>query len=270
MPAYHPLLHIEEEKSQAWRVSRLCQLQGKASGAVLRERGRMRPHEQTESALRAVTKGGGSRTGDQDVSTKVAPGLLLLCCFAVPLATCQPQSQNEQGEDGGSCQAHPASHLPRPSFSAVVKPMEAMFVTRTTTYNPFWFALPTESANPGYLSNSARDTGIMNPSGSLLVHELLGGEHGCQARDPKTNLPPLVVDIGAHIGWFTMLAASYGCRVVAVEPQPHAHPFINASIVLNGWQGRVKTFHAACSDDSSVGMKMVNRHGWGNWDITGQ
>jgi hypothetical protein len=35
-------------------------------------------------------------------------------------------------------------------------------------------ALPTEQATPGYLSNSARDTRIMNPSGSVLVHQILG------------------------------------------------------------------------------------------------
>ncbi len=65
-----------------------------------------------------------------------------------------------------------------------------------------------------------------------------------------------------------MLAASYGCRVLAFEPQPHAHPFINASIVLNGWQGRVRAIRAAVSDDTRTGMKLVNRGGWGNWDIS--
>ena len=70
-----------------------------------------------------------------------------------------------------------------------------------------------------------------------------------------------------------MLAASYGCRVILFEPQPHAHPFINATITLNGWQGRVRTVWGAVSEGESGGrpparMKMVNRHGWDNWDVT--
>lgn len=56
--------------------------------------------------------------------------------------------------------------------------------------------------------------------------------------------------------------------MVAIEPQPHAHPFINATLVLNGWQARVRVVHAAVSDDAGTRVKMVNRHGWGNWDVT--
>jgi FkbM family methyltransferase len=144
---------------------------------------------------------------------------------------------------------------------------------RTSTVHPFWMALPTEASTPGYLSNSARDTRIMNPSGSVLVHEILGKTGVCSQRHPSTGLPPLVVDVGAHVGWFSMLAASYGCRVIAFEPQPHAHPFLNATITLNGWQGRVRTVWGAVSSGEAGGkpvakMKMVNRHGWDNWDVT--
>jgi hypothetical protein len=67
-----------------------------------------------------------------------------------------------------------ASFLPVPSTSAVVRPIDSMHVIRTATAHPFWMALPTEQATPGYLSNSARDTRIMNPSGSVLVHQILG------------------------------------------------------------------------------------------------
>ena len=67
-----------------------------------------------------------------------------------------------------------ATFLPVPSTSAVVRPIDSMHVIRTATAHPFWMALPTEQATPGYLSNSARDTRIMNPSGSVLVHQILG------------------------------------------------------------------------------------------------
>ena len=67
-----------------------------------------------------------------------------------------------------------AFYLPVPSTSAQVRPIDSMHVIRTATMHPFWMALPTEQATPGYLSNSARDTRIMNPSGSVLVHQILG------------------------------------------------------------------------------------------------
>lgn len=72
-------------------------------------------------------------------------------------------------KDGSS-----AFYLPKPMTSAHVRPIDSMHVVRTATIHPFWMALPTEQATPGYLSNSARDTRIMNPSGSVLVHQILG------------------------------------------------------------------------------------------------
>ena len=49
----------------------------------------------------------------------------------------------------------------------------------------------------------------MNPSASVLVHELLGGEAGCSRKHPETGLPPLVVDVGAHVGWYTFQPTSF-------------------------------------------------------------
>lgn len=75
-----------------------------------------------------------------------------------------------------------------------------------------------------------------------------------------------MVDVGAHVGWFTLLAASYGCRVLAFEPQPHAHTFLNASIVLNGFQDRVTLVRYISQDNygpspnSIYGFERVDRN----------
>lgn len=75
-----------------------------------------------------------------------------------------------------------------------------------------------------------------------------------------------MVDVGAHVGWFTLLAASYGCRVLAFEPQPHAHTFLNASIVLNGFQDRVTLVRYIPQDNywpgqiSDDGFEQVDRN----------
>src|SRR4029077_18151708 len=43
-----------------------------------------------------------------------------------------------------------------------------------------------------------------------------------------------VLDIGAHIGTFTLTAAAAGCRVVAVEASPRNARLLGASIAQNG------------------------------------
>jgi FkbM family methyltransferase len=56
----------------------------------------------------------------------------------------------------------------------------------------------------------------------------------------------VVVDLGANIGTFTMLALGHspGVRVVAVEPNRIAGESLTATAQLNGWQERVQLCHA--------------------------
>jgi len=55
--------------------------------------------------------------------------------------------------------------------------------------------------------------------------------------------PGLVVDIGAQVGWYTMLAAYNGCPVVAVEADPENVRLLQANSagldvsVVHGWVG---------------------------------
>jgi len=56
----------------------------------------------------------------------------------------------------------------------------------------------------------------------------------------------VVVDLGANIGTFTMLAlgSGPGVRVVAVEPNARAGESLAATAALNGWQDRLKLCNA--------------------------
>lgn len=42
-----------------------------------------------------------------------------------------------------------------------------------------------------------------------------------------------VVDVGANVGWYTLLAAERGCRVFSFEPDPASFGFLLSSIELN-------------------------------------
>jgi tRNA/tmRNA/rRNA uracil-C5-methylase (TrmA/RlmC/RlmD family) len=56
----------------------------------------------------------------------------------------------------------------------------------------------------------------------------------CSVVDPVTNRPPLVLDVGATLGLFGLLAAKLGCRVRAVEPQARVVRSLQASVCMNG------------------------------------
>ncbi|MFD7055563.1 FkbM family methyltransferase [Streptomyces mirabilis] len=60
----------------------------------------------------------------------------------------------------------------------------------------------------------------------------------------------LVVDAGAHTGYFSLLASRLvgpAGRVVAIEPSPAFHQTLTANITTNGF-GNVRTINAAVSD----------------------
>lgn len=47
--------------------------------------------------------------------------------------------------------------------------------------------------------------------------------------------PPVVVDLGANLGAFSLLAASYGCRVIAVEADPTLVSALRQNLAANPW-----------------------------------
>lgn len=57
-----------------------------------------------------------------------------------------------------------------------------------------------------------------------------------------------VLDIGANIGCFALLACRHGCRdLVAVEPSPEAFEVLRGNLASNGFAGTTRAVHAAVS-----------------------
>jgi FkbM family methyltransferase len=46
----------------------------------------------------------------------------------------------------------------------------------------------------------------------------------------------LFVDVGGNFGWFSILAASMGCRVIVFEPVPHFRAFLEYNVLRNDLQ----------------------------------
>jgi FkbM family methyltransferase len=102
------------------------------------------------------------------------------------------------------------------------------------------------------------NTGIFAPKETLLFHTILH-QRCTQLRNGK---PPLVVDVGTNVGWFTMLAASMGCRVISFEPNPNIHPYLQMSLALNGFEDRVQLHNSLVGDKETVNMFIMTKN-WG-------
>ena len=83
-----------------------------------------------------------------------------------------------------------------------------------------------------------------------LVSILKGVDHGHM---------PVMVDVGANLGYFSLAAASLGARVIAFEPMSRNARKFSKSILNNGFQNRVLLFqNLAWADVPSVPMRLDN------------
>jgi len=90
-------------------------------------------------------------------------------------------------------------------------------------------------------------------------------------KDGCKNGQGLFADVGANFGWYSVLAAAMGCRVIAFEPIPHFHAFFEYSVYINGFAGRVDRRRNVVSHEDGKIMTMVApRDGtWGTAGVDG-
>ncbi len=71
--------------------------------------------------------------------------------------------------------------------------------------------------------------------------------------------PDLILDLGANIGLFTLLAAKQwpGAHLVCVEPHPTTFSFLCDNLALNG----VSATKLQCAIDSEAGVKFLEKEG---------
>lgn len=76
-----------------------------------------------------------------------------------------------------------------------------------------------------------------------------------------TSKPGLVKDCGAQIGWFSLLAASCGCDVAAVEADAEPLRLLRVSAERNGWGAPIWTNHlridATTPPEPAVSWRLV-------------
>ncbi|HKS83354.1 MAG TPA: FkbM family methyltransferase [Candidatus Acidoferrales bacterium] len=146
-------------------------------------------------------------------------------------------------------------------------------VIRTTVPRPVrnWLRSPSRSAiwlwDAAAFSFGAKRTLSLFPDWSLVCHPHFYKvvQHG-QIADPQQaeefrnfaghcSAGMFLFDIGAHFGIFSLAAAHFGGRAVAVDPSPTATKMIATEARLNGCSNSVQILQAAVSDtNGQIGM----------------
>ena len=107
------------------------------------------------------------------------------------------------------------------------------------------------------ISRYIREQGIWEPYETSLVLSML------QPGD-------VFVDVGANIGYFSVLAACVvgeGGAVFAFEPDPDNFRLLRANVALNGFQQQVVTVEAGLADSCRDGQLFLSEHNLGDHQI---
>jgi len=108
-----------------------------------------------------------------------------------------------------------------------------------------------------FVSQRIRQEGLWEPYESQLILGLL-------------RPGDVFVDVGANIGYFSILGASaVGSegRVFAFEPDPDNFALLDANVALNGFQQRVSSVHGGLADASGAGRLYLSENNLGDHQI---
>ena len=95
-------------------------------------------------------------------------------------------------------------------------------------------------------------------------------ETACVTRLLAEVQPSVFIDIGANIGYYTLLAASRGVpRLLAVEASPRIAPSLQRNVAFNGLGSRIEIIPAALSDRECTLRFWLNRqeHNFGTGSL---
>ena len=127
-------------------------------------------------------------------------------------------------------------------------------VTITSTLPSFQICLrPTIEKD--YISQKIRETGLWEPVNTARIVNILSLQKAART-DPDVSLG-VVIDIGAHLGWYTLLAASHGFSVVAFEPLRAQRERLQASVLLNGFEDLITIMPYAVSNVAGTSVTQM-------------
>ena len=123
--------------------------------------------------------------------------------------------------------------------------------------NPFWMAVPYKMKAAWQANNvndKIWDLGIMHDRREAQIARAVFSTQCDSAR----KVQPLVADVGANSGFFSLLALAHGCRASAYEPIDLISRFIQLSVKMNdGFAARFKLYQKIVS----AGRNLIT-NGW--------
>ena len=114
---------------------------------------------------------------------------------------------------------------------------------------------------------------------SIAPHILLDGDWEAWITDGVMRLlgpvgaadkarPPTFIDVGANVGWYSLLAARFGFKVLAFEANHGLAQLLTRSLAVNGY-GNTKVLPIAASDEHGVVQMRINPYNAGGSHIVG-
>ena len=88
--------------------------------------------------------------------------------------------------------------------------------------------------------------GVWSPVETFLVSELAASYCVSSSGKPRTML-----DVGSHVGWFSLIALASGCEVKAVEVNENFVSLLKLSYTLNGFVPSLAIYEALVGDSST-------------------
>ncbi|GAX85607.1 hypothetical protein CEUSTIGMA_g13022.t1 [Chlamydomonas eustigma] len=131
---------------------------------------------------------------------------------------------------------------------------------------PFAFAY-TDPKKDVDVSHHFETSGVVERGITKVFYNIFKGR--CFRSDGRRAL---FVDVGGNFGWFSILAASMGCRVIVFEPVPQFRAFLEYNVLLNGLQHLVDIVESVVSHKTGgPELKLVvpSKGIWGTAGIDG-
>jgi len=118
-----------------------------------------------------------------------------------------------------------------------IPPQFSLGVTRKLALAPDWTLI----CHPHAYKVAYRDQ-VSDPDQSQEFHNFLSG---CDSS-------MFLMDVGAHFGVFSLAAAHFGGRAIAVDPSRSQTRMIHRQAALNGCTDRIRIIQAAVSEANGV------------------
>ncbi|DBA86663.1 TPA: hypothetical protein ACH3X1_005126 [Trebouxia sp. C0004] len=140
-----------------------------------------------------------------------------------------------------------------------------VFVKNTSTVPSFQMAYtdPTKDVD---VSGQMEHGGVVEIGLTMMWYQALKDK--CIQRDGSRAL---VVDVGGNFGWYSIYAATLGCRVITWEPVPHFRAFLEYNRQLNRLEDLIDIRDTAVAEVSGVtyDLTVPQRGIWGTAGIGG-